>query len=712
MSTETVISFAESVNEELCADVFSQVDLTAGDTLVLPFEPLEPDPGHTDVFEAPDEDVCIEVGDLTPMPRTRNPSKWRRNHVKLEKDAGLAHTSLRGKKRTARSVGTGCSDKCKRKCRHRFDEVLRKSIFDQFWNIKNHTQQWYYIKSYVRQESIKRRTVVLLHGEDPIRNCTYAYHLPLNGAEMRVCQKMFLSTLGINQTWVRTALKKQNSNNGAIPEDRRGKSHKKSVVSTIIRADVMEHIKSFPPVEGHYTRKNSKSLYLPENLNRRKLHSMYVISRTAAYKKPIATLRQYRDVFKKEFRLKFFKPKKDQCPKCLSWKNKTASEKTEQAAKEYKEHLEAKELSSELKKEDINIVLMSPEIRQKLCVFSCDLEKILICPKGENGDFFYKRKLSVYNFTVFVSGEQKGYCMVWDQTIGSKGCAEITSCLWYFMKMKIAEGIREFHIYSDNCSAQNKNQFLFSMYVMASIRYNIKIIHRYLEVGHTHMECDSVHATIEKFVKNKDLFTPAQWYAAIRMAKVNRPHYEVKEISQAEIFDFKPLAKHQSWDKIRTSRIREVTVDGAKPGHISYRNQLGSERTLDRYILKEASGRPVNWKTIQLSRNYQTRIAVKPKLLKDLQDLCRKGQPFQLFITHTSLKHCQTFRMRLWNLHLRLSFLMWNQIFLMKVKPAANHLRVMEMVKMKMKTSQVEAVVFRKCILRWLLLLLVHKMYL
>ncbi|KAK3911428.1 30S ribosomal protein S4, chloroplastic [Frankliniella fusca] len=79
-------------------------------------------------------------------------------------------------------------------------------------------------------------------------------------------------------------------------------------------------------------------------------------------------------------------------------------------------------------------------------------------------------------------------CYVWDQTEARKGSAEITSMVWSFIQMKVAAGIEEFRIHSDNCSAQNKNQFLFSMYVMASIRFNIKITHCYLEVGHTHME--------------------------------------------------------------------------------------------------------------------------------------------------------------------------------------------------------------------------------
>ncbi|KAK3931654.1 ATP synthase subunit b [Frankliniella fusca] len=307
---------------------------------------------------------------------------------------------------------------------------------------------------------------------------------------------MFISTLNISVTWVKTALKKFKSNNGAIPNDGRGKKAKNNHVSSVLKEDIMAHIKQFPVVEGHYTRKNSKSRYISENLNKRKMWSLYKIQQEAAGVTRVATLRQYRDVFNKDFRLKFFRPKKDQCPRCLSWKNKTPQEKTDAARLKYESHIAAKQIRQEMKQKDIDDIKNSPDLKQTRCVITCDLEKILTCPKGENGDFYYKSKMSVCNFTIFVSGDQEAFCYVWDQTIGSKGAAEIGSCLWLFIQQKVQEGIKEFVIYSDNCSAQNKSQFLFSLYVMASIKFQIKITHRYLEVGHTHMECDSIHATL------------------------------------------------------------------------------------------------------------------------------------------------------------------------------------------------------------------------
>ncbi|KAK3912725.1 Replicase polyprotein 1ab [Frankliniella fusca] len=560
-----------------------------------------------------------------PKPRMRKPAAWKRNVVKQLKDAGKSHLSMRGKVREAKTMGDGCSSTCNRKCHHHFSYEERLAIFNQFYAIQNHSMQWYFIGNYVRSLDVKRRTVHVSNAADPKRKLSNYYFLPgKNGIEQPVCQKFFLETLAISERWVRTALAKKNSNCGNIAVDKRGKCKKLAPTSTAMKNDVINHIKKYKTVEGHYTRKNSKSRYLPEYLNRRRMHSQYVIEMQGEGLPPnrIASLRQYRDIFNKEFNLKFFRPKKDQCSRCLSWKNKTVQERTQEATAKYEKHLSDKRLSQDLKTQDIEYIKGNSD--KTVCVATCDLEKVFLCPKGENSEFFYESKLSLYNFTIFVSGEQQGFCYVWDQTVGRRGSAEITSCLWSFLNMKAAQGVKEFHFYSDNCTAQNKNQFLFSMYIMASIRLNIKIVHRYLEVGHTHMEVDSVHAAIQNSLKDKDIFVPTEWYGAIKIAKKSLPRYEVKEMKQEEIFNFTLLATHQTWNKLKTSSFKEVTVDCNNPGQVSFKTEY-EEDSKTAYVIKHKRGHPINWKTLRLQRMYSAKIPLRPNELADLQSLCRSG---------------------------------------------------------------------------------------
>lgn len=56
------------------------------------------------------------------------------------------------------------------------------------------------------------------------------------------------------------------------------------------------------------------------------------------------------------------------------------------------------------------------------------------------------------------------------------------------------------------------------MFIFAVNSLNIpEINHKYLESGHSQMECDSVHAQIKKS-KYVDIYEPAGWNTAVRVA--------------------------------------------------------------------------------------------------------------------------------------------------------------------------------------------------
>ena len=50
-----------------------------------------------------------------------------------------------------------------------------------------------------------------------------------------------------------------------------------------------------------------------------------------------------------------------------------------------------------------------------------DLQAVLQAPCGLVSQLYYKRKLSVYNFTVYSLGDGKGTCFIWDETEGGGG---------------------------------------------------------------------------------------------------------------------------------------------------------------------------------------------------------------------------------------------------------------------------------------------------
>lgn len=110
--------------------------------------------------------------------------------------------------------------------------------------------------------------------------------------------------------------------------------------------------------------------------------------------KPAASQYVYSDIFNKEFNIGFFKPKKDQCDFCESYKHYSATDK-EKNKEQYEKHHEEKELGrkekDQDKKKDTNFI-----------VASFDLQAVLPAPIGQASIFYYKSKLNCYNLTVSI----------------------------------------------------------------------------------------------------------------------------------------------------------------------------------------------------------------------------------------------------------------------------------------------------------------------
>ena len=63
-----------------------------------------------------------------------------------------------------------------------------------------------------------------------------------------------------------------------------------------------------------------------------------------------------------------------------------------------------------------------------------DFQKMFNCPHGDVGLFYYKRNLSVYNFTAFEVGKKERTCFMWSECTGKRGANEVSSCLLQFVK--------------------------------------------------------------------------------------------------------------------------------------------------------------------------------------------------------------------------------------------------------------------------------------
>lgn len=134
-------------------------------------------------------------------------------------------------------------------------------------------------------------------------------------------------------------------------------------------------------------------------------------------------------------------------------------------------------------------------------VISFDYQQNLPLPHIPAGEVFYKRQLWLYNFCIYSSKTGNSYYFMYDETIAKKGQNEVISFLNYFINNILSKSVTQLYLFSDNCSAQNKNKVLFqylSAVVSTSTNKLISIKHRYPEPGHSFLPCDRCFGHIEK----------------------------------------------------------------------------------------------------------------------------------------------------------------------------------------------------------------------
>lgn len=521
----------------------------------------------------------VSEPDTSPVPRRKKrkqcKSSWSEVERKRLTNLGKKYVSKRGKIVNEKVMGDPCT--CRYKCVDKITHEQRLDCFSRFWSLGTKEKQWAFVVKF----TLKVKKYRCLNSNQPnMRKFTYKYNLPIRSTSdnstkniIPVCKTMFLNTLSVSERIVQTAFKKFDGVSD-VDIDRRGRhTNHNIVIDREIERSVCDHVHSFAPVESHYIRQRSNKLYLDGNLSVARMFSLYKEwFDVTKYTKGASTERQYRDIVSKHFNLGFHVPKKDACDTCHIHRNKNNC--TETAITLYEKHIHNKNLARKLKNDDKNTAIHSDG---KIIAAVFDFQKVLSCPQGQISIFYYKRKLSCFNFTIFDMGRKQGTCYIWDETISKRGANEVSSCLLDFVKENANNGVEEFRFWSDNCAGQNRNRIVYYFYMYAAKMYNVSITHRFLEKGHTQNEGDSVHALIERVSKSRIIYTPDEWRALVRWAKTDNNPYKVKNMQQNCFFDFKHQVTNKLWnknsknEKIQWNQIKEVRVNKNETNKLYYK---------------------------------------------------------------------------------------------------------------------------------------------
>ena len=554
--------------------------------------------------------------------RQSNPEKWKKNIVKQKISRGEEYVNAHGNLVRARKVQPPCDKSCRMQCYSKISEAERQAIHDGFY--KKHPtrgEKWGFISRHViffeKKSNAKNETR---------RKFSRQYYFKVGTTDIQVCKVMFLATLDINDGMVETVCSKLR-NGGNISPDKRGKHPRAPrTLDPCIKGSVREHINAIPRMPSHYSRANSTKEFLTDEIHTQKqMHELYVEWMKENHpNQKVASYRQYCDVFSNEFNISFFISKKDCCDDCERYNNSTPEQKLEMQA-DYEEHILNKDLAQAMY--DADRLVSRQKTSKHLVVASFDFEKSLICPKANTSVCFYKRKLTVSNFTIVDEGIHEDNCYVYDETVAGKGPNDVSSFLLHFISRKVEAGAKEFRFYSDNCFAQNKNRGVTAALLHAAAKFNITIRHRYLEKGHTYNAADTVHSLIERKARPLNIYTPDQWYEVIATAKrsVNNP-IKVVKVDNTMISDWKDMASKLNLDKdvegkpIPWQKLREISYDGNTPYEVKFKLNL-DELTPTTVDVKTV-GRPVNIKEFKPNQDRDGPRPISQKKLKDLIYYC------------------------------------------------------------------------------------------
>lgn len=494
------------------------------------------------------------MGESRKRKKVADPESWKRKKNKKLRECGegylgfrkLGSTILQDQEREKRVMGIRCTSKqCENsKLRHcnLISEEDRHQIFNTFWNKMSWDQKKTFVLSMVDVSVPKRRTT----GGDSRRTGTKTYHLKVIEEKKRVCSKMFLNTLGLKEWTVRYWT--EMSDDHGMHKYTEGT---KVCQSSDRKCSLREFLNSLPKLPSHYCRKSSSKLYLEPVLHSiSDLYQIYVNHEKEHGKDPLT--RKVFDAVFKEMNISIYKPKKDQCDMCFAYKAGNLSQN------EYDEHQVEKDKAREEKNKDKDL-----SIKGEIHVLAMDLQAVKVCPFLNASALYFKTKLTVHNFTIYDLETHRAVCYWFNESQADLKASVFTSFIVDYVTELIEHDsgkLRPVILYSDGCTYQNRNCTLSNALLRLAMKSKVPILQKFLVKGHTQMEVDSVHAAIERKLKNREIHLPSQYATVTREARLKPFPYEVREVDYNFFKDYSDKNLYM-YDSIRPGRVaKDPTV--------------------------------------------------------------------------------------------------------------------------------------------------------
>lgn len=233
----------------------------------------------------------------------------------------------------------------------------------------------------------------------------------------------------------------------------------------------------------------------------------------------------FRQIFNRDFNLKFHAPLSDSCRKCDAFNVKIQASENDEEREKIKAEQELHHRKAQAARDGMKKDTELARHDNDLTVISFDLMKTLATPIISTGVAYYKRQLWTFCLGIHNLETNMVHMYMWDESIASRGPQEIGSCILNYVKNNVSTS--RLTMYSDQCGGQNRNFKMAALcaYMVAAEEYAVKTIdHKFLVSGHSYLPNDQDFGLVEKNKKHfQNVHVPSNWMQVVSETRKRCP---------------------------------------------------------------------------------------------------------------------------------------------------------------------------------------------
>lgn len=376
----------------------------------------------------------------------------------------------------------------------RVNDYERQQLFDTFWNLRSWEE---------RKTAVIRDTDGIGKNQHSVRvKNRWFVKIPGGGRRVHVCRQFYATTIGMSPSTLGNWINKERKPKHGPRMSKAPKTGTRRPIEERDQNYLVRFLDSLAAVPSHYCRNSptyQDTKFLDANTRLSKVYRKYKRrAERQGYRAVSMTL--FRETLKVK-KIRVFRPRKDFCDKCKQY------EKGNLSQDEYNAHRAIVALAYGEKKRD------EEHASEKHAIITMDLQAIQLAPKSNASQMYFKTKLGVHNYSFYNKHTKEAKCFFWNETDGTLEGNVFTSVQQRYFRQFLFENpcLRRITIWSDGCNNQTRNRMVGCGFLDLARRTNTTIVQKYLAVGHTMMEVDSMHSGMERETRHAEIHLPTDY---------------------------------------------------------------------------------------------------------------------------------------------------------------------------------------------------------